>query len=60
MGGPVDDETLPLLKNLIELHKNGIYTIEGQPALCEYGTYVDKEWIVRGKNRVIGLQIRNR
>lgn len=40
---PVNEETIPLLDNLIRLNKLGYYTTGGQPALCEYNEQVKIE-----------------
>jgi hypothetical protein len=38
--GPIDTETVPLMKDLVDLHRQGrVFTTEGQPGLCEQGDW---------------------
>lgn len=38
--GPIDPETIPLMKDLVTLHlKARVFTTEGQPGLCEQGDW---------------------
>jgi hypothetical protein len=40
--GPIDKETVPLLKKLIKINKMGFVSIEGQPAVCSYKNITTK------------------
>jgi hypothetical protein len=43
--GPVDQETIPLLKNLVKINKMGFITLQGQPSECYHEKYIKKIWI---------------
>lgn len=56
--GPVDEETIPLLGNLIKINSMGFVSIEGQPASCVYGMYAPKTQLyldVEQKSYIIGI-----
>jgi hypothetical protein len=47
-GGPVDDETKPLLDKLIMINKNGFMSVEGQPGIILYDKFINSTWKYRG------------
>lgn len=49
--GPLDNETKPLLNKLILVNKNGFFSLEGQPGICEE-KFIDETWTdENGKKR---------
>ena len=46
--GPVDEETIPLLENLITINDLGFISVMGQPALDEI-KFVDRTWKLNGQ-----------
>jgi hypothetical protein len=50
--GPLEPDSLPLVDNLLELHRRGIVTVEGQSSACVEAKYQPRIWKdARGNKR---------
>lgn len=49
--GPVDEETKPLLEDLIKLHSYGFFSVASQPSKKDKEEYVDKTWYIHGEKQ---------
>jgi hypothetical protein len=46
--GPIDEETVPIVNDLIRLNQCGFITVQSQPATSEVG-FITKKWYVHGQ-----------
>lgn len=42
--GPIDKETIPLVKDLVKINKLGFVTTQGQPPACYHNKFIKEKW----------------